>query len=408
VAQTIRYTNLTGAPLYELTLVVEPNRVPGVFHLHSLARGDGTTIEEFDLEEVKLRIPLPGAFLPRESLELELIYDLNLPDRSGAFGHTPLQVNLGDWYPYIPPYRDEAGWQIHRPWAYGEHLVYGLADYQVTLDLVGHAAESGTLTVAASAPPARGGPPYRYHLDQARSFAFSVSPSFVVQEVDTPAGKVIGYTFAEHESAGEAAVEAASEALNLYSELFGPYPHGSLSVVEASFGDGMEYDGLIFVSQGYYHSYDGSARNYLTLLSAHETAHQWWYGLVGNDQAMEPWLDEALSTYGELLYYERFHPDDVDWWWLFRVNVYGPQGWMDGSIYDYDSFRSYVNATYLRGAQFLDQLRATVGDETFLSFLKAYADRFQGRQATGADFFSLLVERTGGSPDELIRLYFRP
>src|SRR5439155_20499406 len=31
----------------------------------------------------------------------------------------------------------------------------------------------------------------------------------------------------------------------------------------------------------------------------HEVGHQWFYGLVGNDQYRDPWLDEALTNYAE-------------------------------------------------------------------------------------------------------------
>jgi aminopeptidase N len=34
---------------------------------------------------------------------------------------------------------------------------------------------------------------------------------------------------------------------------------------------------------------------------AHEVAHRWWYGLVGNHSVYEPWLDEALATYSALI-----------------------------------------------------------------------------------------------------------
>jgi hypothetical protein len=40
-------------------------------------------------------------------------------------------------------------------------------------------------------------------------------------------------------------------------------------------------------------------------LAAHEVAHQWWFGVVGNDQIDEPWLDEALTQYSTMLYYEK-------------------------------------------------------------------------------------------------------
>jgi aminopeptidase N len=37
---------------------------------------------------------------------------------------------------------------------------------------------------------------------------------------------------------------------------------------------------------------------------AHEVAHQWWYGLVGNNQYREPWLDESFAQYS----HERLYP----------------------------------------------------------------------------------------------------
>ena len=35
--------------------------------------------------------------------------------------------------------------------------------------------------------------------------------------------------------------------------------------------------------------------------ASHEVAHEWFYGLVGNDQGRDPWLDEAFATYAEAL-----------------------------------------------------------------------------------------------------------
>jgi aminopeptidase N len=49
-------------------------------------------------------------------------------------------------------------------------------------------------------------------------------------------------------------------------------------------------------------------------MTPHELSHQWFYGFIGSNHALEPWLDEALATYAELLYYERYHPESVDWW----------------------------------------------------------------------------------------------
>ena len=43
----------------------------------------------------------------------------------------------------------------------------------------------------------------------------------------------------------------------------------------------------------------------------HETAHQWWYGLVGNDQIDEAWLDESLATYSEVIYTSEIYGKDA-------------------------------------------------------------------------------------------------
>ena len=36
---------------------------------------------------------------------------------------------------------------------------------------------------------------------------------------------------------------------------------------------------------------------------SHELSHQWWYGIVGDDQFHEPWLDESFATWSEFLPY---------------------------------------------------------------------------------------------------------
>ena len=104
-------------------------------------------------------------------------------------------------------------------------------------------------------------------------------------------------------------------AVGLFESLFGPYPYGSLSVVQSDLNDGQEFDGLVFLASKFYDEYDGSARSNLVAIGVHEMAHQWWFGLVGSDQAMEPWLDEAMAVYSEALFYQFIYPNSSDWWW---------------------------------------------------------------------------------------------
>jgi aminopeptidase N len=176
--------------------------------------------------------------------------------------------------------------------------------------------------------------------------------------------------------------------------------------VEADFLDGMEFDGLIFLSHAFYDFYTGDQKSNLTIIAAHEVAHQWWYGYVGNDQALEPWLDETLSTFSELYFYENVYPDLAGWYWENRVTFHEPQGWVDSTIYDAAGFYPYRDAVYLRGAMFLRELRDLMGEEPFLEFLRDYLRRFSYRQATADDFFSLLSEHTQADLSGLIGTYF--
>ncbi len=412
VEENVIYTNTVGASLSNLVFVVEPNRYPGAFRLISLAWGDGKPIGSHALDVNRLEIPLAQSLQPGNSVRLSLSYEIFLPPipppsnvtRPVPFGYTARQTNIVDWYPFLPPYRAEKGWLIHDPWYYGEHQVYDIADYQVNLQV---SSEGSQLILAASAPAEQEGEWLRYRLEKARSFSLSSSSDYVVFTQKVGEITVLSYAFPFHQDAGRAALQETAAALKLYSELFGSYSHSSLSVVEADFLDGMEYEGLYFLSRGFYNLYDGTHRGYLTTIAVHETAHQWWYGKVGNDQALEPWLDEAMATYSEKLFYEHTYPDLVDWWWAFRVNYYQPSGQVNGRINDYNGFRPYVNAVYLRGALFLEDLRKTIGDEAFFAFLKDYASRKTLDLATSADFFTILAEHTSTDISKLKEEYFR-
>jgi aminopeptidase N len=181
--------------------------------------------------------------------------------------------------------------------------------------------------------------------------------------------------------------------------------------VQADFVDGMEYSGLYFLSKDYYNWYRGGEAQLLSAIAAHETAHQWWYGLVGNDQALEPWLDEALCTYSERIYYEQAGQEALDWWWAYRINYFEPHGKIDLSIYDaqgeYKGYRNYRDVVYLNGAKFFEELRQLVGEEVFFEFLRDYRERNAYRLATRQTFFEILELHATADLDPLIEKYFK-
>ena len=407
VEQHISYVNTTGSDLNELLLLIEPNQYPAGFQLEEISWENGDTITDYSLSGRELVLPLLQSLSPMESIELNLRYRLNLPNQTAPYGCTDRQTNLGDWYPYVPPYIPGEGWLVREVAFLGEHTAYDMASFEVEIQLTSpSSASGGLLTIAASSLPETEGDIYRYQHSPARNFAWTVSDQYQVLETQVDEFTVKSYSFPFHPSADEPALTETAKALTIFDDLFGPYPHQALSVVEADFLDGMEYDGLIFLSHAFYDYYTGDHLSNLTIIAAHEVAHQWWYGQVGNDQALEPWLDEALSTFSELYYYENAYPEDVGWWWENRILFHDPQGWVDSTIYESAGFYPYRDAVYLRGAMFLGELRDLMGQEAFLDFLHDYLKQYNHRQVTGDDFFDLLSAHTSADLSGLISSYF--
>ena len=402
VDETIIYQNSTGQALNELVLAVEPNLWAGCFILGTVMVND-QGITGMELNGDQLEIPLSPPLFFGEEIHISLHYDLHLPpaDIHQVFGYNNLQINLVDWFPFVVPYSD--GWVLHPPAEVGEHLTYDLADFDVKLSLADPELQ---VILAVSSPSEAADGSWHYLLENARTFAISASTAYQSTSAVVGGVTVMSYYYQNDKVEANAVLDETAKALTTFGKLFGSYPFSSLAIVESPYFDGMEYSGLFFLSRDYYHQYDGTVLNYLVDIAVHETAHQWWFGLVGNDQALEPWLDEALATYSENLFYEENYPE-VTSWWTFRVNAYSPTGWVDTDIYHAGKFRPYTNAAYFRGAQFLDAVRGRIGDEAFFAFLKDYAAQMSGKLSTARNFFWILRQNTNVDISDLITGYFK-
>ena len=380
---------------------VEPNQWPGCFTLASLQQ-DGGAVADFALAGHRLTIPLSSPLQPGAGTTFTLGYSLDLPWKAsdGTFGYRSDQVNLTNWFPFVVPF--DGDWVLHDPSTFGEYLAYDAADFDVSIQV-----DDAGITLAASAPGQPDGNATRYHLEGARTFVISASDSYEMKE--TAVGPVIirAYYLPGHKDANDGVVWMATQSISLYQARFAPYPHPSLSIVESDLHDGQEFDGLVFLASKFYSEYNGSARGNLFDIGTHEIAHQWWFSLVGNDQATEPWLDEALAVYSERIFYEENYPAFGDWWWGFRVNYFSPAGYVDQGVYGFGTFRLYVNAVYLNGANFLDELRTRIGDEAFFAALQDYARTNSRGRVTAADFFAAIRRHTDRDFSDILGTYMQ-
>ena len=399
VDETVIYTNQTGVSLNELVLAVEPNHRGGFALEHILLDGNALN---YDMSGHSLTVYLPQPLDPNVPVTLAIRFSISLPPKIKElpYGYDVDQVNLTDWYPFVVPYA--GGWILHDDSYLGEHLVYDAADFDVNIKTT-----TTGIVLATSGVDEPNGDWTRYRLYGARTFALSASDQFQFVEAAAGGARIRAYYYPGYDTQGLAMLNAAVRAVDLFSTQFGAYPYGSLDVVQADLNDGQEYDGLVYLATKFYNEYNGSARSNLVTIGVHEIAHQWWFGLVGSDQAMEPWLDEAMALYSEAVFYKYIYPNSLDWWWQFRVNYFGPNGYVDTNIYEPASFRAYVNAAYLNGANFLEALNYRMGDDAFYAFLKDYTSRYGRGRATAYDFFAVARQNTTADISDLIAAYFR-
>ncbi|MGC8779504.1 MAG: M1 family aminopeptidase, partial [Anaerolineae bacterium] len=363
------------------------------------------------LDGATLRLRRPKADGAETALAVCLDYTLRLPpagnegiSAGNALGWADEGLIAGYWYPVLAPYDRGRGWTIVPYHPIGDPIIYEAADY----DVIVRAPAAYTVIAAGQQEKADGA--WRFRLERARGFAFIVSNALTVVQGQVAAIPVRIYHLPQHAEAARAVLRAVTETLPIFGRSYGPYPYGELLIVETAQFGGMEYSALITLSRDWFAGYqpvadDRFGADMLVRFAVHELGHQWWYGAVGNDQAHEPWLDEALARYGELLYYQSLHPEHLAWWaapskGMATLPINQP-------IYSFSDSATYVQAVYVSGSRFLFDVRDELGAAGFASFLQEYRQHFEGRLATGADLLGLLRARMGAGLDPLLAIYFK-
>ena len=407
VTQQIIYTNKSQQALDELLLLVPPRNFENSYDQYSLS---GDRVESFREEGIFTWVKLTSPLQPLELTHINLSFRLYLPEHQGIYGYTNQQANLSDWYPFIPPFDAEVGWLAYPRVVdqdniiVGESIVNEFSNFEVNLTLTSHAE---LIEVAASAPAQGSDGRYSYRLERARGFSFSISDSYFEHEIVQDGVTIRSYVFMNEIEQGKQVVEIGAQAMKLFGELWYPYQRELVSIVVGDFLHNMEMDGLVMISYGIFDFYNGNPDTDLTIMTPHELSHMWFYGSIGNNHALEPWLDEALATYSEYLYYERYHPDFLDWWWRVRIAKPAPVGYVDSDIWIEGGYTLYRDAVYLQGVKFLHEIRQTVGEGAFFDALKDYAYTNTYRLATRWDFEAAFARHSDADLTPVFTRYFQ-
>ena len=183
-----------------------------------------------------------------------------------------------------------------------------------------------------------------------RDFALTAAPDY--KTTSATVGDTTIRVYYRSGAPAAAIMSAAKKAIAKMEALVGPYPYKVYRLAQTAGGYGMESPGLTWIPTGV-------ASSNVSYLVTHETGHQWFYGIVGNDQAAEPFTDEAATDF------------------LARYVLGNRRGSrcstarLDLSIYKYSS-TCYYEVIYIQGGNFLDDIRKRMGNTAFWDGLRDY------------------------------------
>jgi hypothetical protein len=401
--QRTTFANASGRTLRELVFNVTPAYF-GAFELRGAPAGTRR-------EGVALTVPLATPLPPGGSATVELRYAIDVPSPgSNRLGFAGGILALGNWYPVLYPLQD-GQWRVHQYTPVGDAFVTEAADYDVTLRPSRRVVVASTGQVAS-----RDGETRRIVARDVRDFALAVSERYETASREVDGVVLTAYFLPEHRAQAAEYLDTGGEMLAWLQTRLGRYPWRTLDIAETWSNDpnqvGQEYPGIIYISSGVT-VVGGEMGSYLSYLVAHEVAHQWFYGIVGDDQVREPWLDEAFATYlPERFYAERYPAIFQERWARFRARLADETARLgarpiDGGVHDYRDEGIYFAVIYRRGAAFLDELRVAMGEEPFWRALRQFVAQSSGRIARGGELIGAMRAASGVSIEPIVARYFR-
>jgi hypothetical protein len=219
------------------------------------------------------------------SISIRLPWHLRVPpttsDRIARFRQG---IRLGSFFPILA-WDPRRGWATDRPTAIlAETSTTPVADFDVRVSV-----PRGARALVSGSPVARG----RWRATAVRDVAVTAGRFTVVTGTAlAPRPVTVRVAVAGKAQVPGDVLGLARRTLHELAERYGAYRWSSYTVVATPDlgAEGIEYPTLVYIGRA----------AIVTLLVQHETAHQWFYSLVGNDQARDPWLDEALATWAQV------------------------------------------------------------------------------------------------------------
>jgi hypothetical protein len=339
----------------------------------------GGTASALSVDCTAMKITLPSPLAQGQSATIGFDLSIVVPSGADRFGHDGAYNMIGNALPVLAV-RDGAGWHLDPYTNNGESFYTVIGDFDVTLvhptSLLTPATGSSTETTSGSTTTTHA------TAAKVRDFAWAAGPFAKITTTSGKGVRVNVYSVSGiSTSSANQMLTLAADSIDVHSGRFGDYPYGEVDVVLDNnfwFG-GMEYPGFV-----------------LDLVSTtalpHELAHQWFYGIVGDDEYNSPWLDESFTDYATDLY-RGITGSGCGITWQSSAEK------LTNSMAYWDAHSSrYSTVVYNYGKCTLHDLRRTIGDTAMANLLKSYAQSHWYGVSTTAEF-KAAAQAAAGSTD---------
>jgi hypothetical protein len=262
-----------------------------------------------------IRLDLSKPLLPQERITLEFEFVGQVPvqvRRSGRNNAQGVRYSMAQWFPKLCQY-DAHGWQNNQFVLREFYGVWGKYDVKITLpaklvvgasgDLqnpqecgFGYVATGDTTVMPRSdAEKPQGLKTWHFVAFPVHDFAWVADADYIHRVVKMPASSPVsaGMTFhiltkPKYDAVWRNATDWLPRIFRFLGEKYLPYPYKQFTCTQAGDG-GMEYPNLVMVRSSDYNGTLGTV--------AHEAIHQWFYGMVANNETKHAWMDEGITDY---------------------------------------------------------------------------------------------------------------
>lgn len=417
--QTVSYINNEDVSLSEAYFHIYPNAfkaLGGSIAIKSVKINGGDSQYRIEGQDSTLLcIPFLSPLQPGSRYQIFIEYQVSIPKEGGngfgdRFGYGTNTFNLGNFFPIAAVY-ENGDWDKHPYDNKGDAFYSETGNYDVEII----APEKQVVACSGyilEQKVEKGIKKYKIKAYSVRDFAFVSSDMFKVEEAMVDGTLLRSYASSSRKA--KKVLEYGREALKLFNRSYGNYPYPACSIVQSDIGGGMEYPNLVMIEANEYGNvsldnylasyYYGKPKGSLEFVVVHELAHQWWYGIVGNDEYREAWIDEPLTQYSTLEYFrQRYGQKEFDRLYerYIKLGIKDLMGLEDSGSKTLDrpldqfSVNEYYILIYNKGAMMFKDLEDQLGDEKFDKLLRTLFDRYKYGVVTGKQLVELTSEIAG-------------